>query len=163
MAESTPSNVQRPLRIKAASKRDPRTQFAGLPFRIVKAGGRRRIEVLMVTSRDSQRWIIPKGWPMDGMTPAAAAAQEVWEEAGAKGQVYDICLGLYSYQKWLDDEQSLPVIVAVFPVRVQSLEKEYPEAGLRRRKWMSPKKAAAKVEEPDLRQLIATFTLDRLG
>jgi len=162
MAVNLSPVTQRPLRIKAASKRDPRTQFAGLPFRVAKGGGGKRVEVLLVTSRDSRRWIIPKGWPMDGMTPAAAAACEVWEEAGARGKVFELCLGLYSYQKWMDDALTLPIIVAVFPVQVSELADDFPEAGLRKRKWMSLKKASGKVDEPDLRQLIATFSPDRL-
>lgn len=162
MSDTSSSNAQRPLRIRADSKRDPRTQFAGLPFRVVKTKKGKEVQVLMVTSRETQRWIIPKGWPMDGMTPAEAAAQEVWEEAGARGRGYDICLGLYSYRKWLSEDETLPVIVAVFPVKVRTLEDDYPEALQRRRKWMSLKKAASKVDERDLRQLIATFTVDRL-
>ncbi|OAN85380.1 NUDIX hydrolase [Jannaschia sp. EhC01] len=162
MADASPPSAQRPLRIRADSKRDPRTQFAGLPFRVLKGKAGKRVEVLLVTSRETQRWIIPKGWPMDGMTPAEAAAQEVWEEAGARGKGYDVCLGLYSYRKWMSEDESLPVIVAVFPVKVRTLEDDYPEVGERKRKWFSLKKAAAKVEERDLRQLIATFSVDRL-
>lgn len=162
MVDTPPTATQRPLRISAESKRDARTQFAGLPFRVVTGKKGKRVEVLLVTSRETKRWIIPKGWPMDGMTPAAAAAQEVWEEAGARGIGYEICLGLYSYGKWVSDDLTLPVIVAVFPVRVRTLEDDYPEASERRRKWMSLKKAASKVEERDLRQLIATFSIDRL-
>lgn len=162
MADPTPSPVQRPLRIRAETKRDPRTQFAGLPFREVKGKSGKRVEVMLITSRDTKRWLIPKGWPMDGMTPAQAAAQEVWEEAGARGVAYDVCLGLYSYRKGIDDAAFLTVIVAVFPVRVQELAEVYPEASERRRKWFSLKKAASKVEERDLRQLIATFSTDRL-
>lgn len=156
------SSAQRPLRIRAHSKRDPRTQFGGLPFRVVKGKKGNEIQVLLVTSRETKRWIIPKGWPMDGLTPADAAAQEVWEEAGARGKGYDVCLGLYSYRKWMSEDLSLPIIVAVFPVKVSALEDDYPEASERRRKWMSLKKAASKVEERDLRQLIATFSVDRL-
>nr|WP_166486277.1 NUDIX hydrolase [Jannaschia sp. CCS1] len=159
MSQPTP---QRPLRIRADDKRDPRTQFAGLPFRVVKGKQGKRVEVLLVTSRETQRWIIPKGWPMDGLTPADAAAQEVWEEAGARGRGYDLCLGLYSYRKWISATDYLPVIVAVFPVKVRELVDDYPEATQRRRKWFSLKKAAAKVEERDLRQLIETFSVDRL-
>lgn len=163
MNDASPSSPQRPLRIRADSKRDPRTQFAGLPFRVVKGKkGSKSVEVLLVTSRETQRWIIPKGWPMDGMTPANAAAQEVWEEAGARGKAYDVCLGLYSYRKWMNDNETLPIIVAVFPVKVEEMADDYPEASERRRKWFSLKKAASKVEERDLRQLIATFSLDRL-
>lgn len=162
MTDTSQPSVQRPLRIRADSKRDPRTQFAGLPFRVIKGKSGKRVEVLLVTSRDTRRWIIPKGWPMDGLTPANAAAQEVWEEAGARGKGYDVCIGLYSYRKWLSDDEILPVIVAVFPVKVRTLEDDYPEASQRRRKWFSLKKAASKVEERDLRQLIETFSLDRL-
>lgn len=162
MADTSPPSPQRPLRIRADSKRDPRTQFAGLPFRMVKGKRGKKVEVLLVTSRETQRWIIPKGWPMDGLTPAEAAAQEVWEEAGARGEGIDICLGLYSYRKWMSKDEALPIIVAVFPVKVHTLEDDYPEADERRRKWFSLKKAAAKVEERDLRQLIETFTLARL-
>ena len=93
---------------------------------------------------------------------AEAAAQEVWEEAGARGTCYDVCLGLYSYKKWVNKNLTLPIIVAVFPIKVRTLEDDYPEAHERKRRWFSLKKAAAKVEERDLRQLIATFTLDRL-
>ncbi len=162
MDDEPPLTPQRPLRIRADDKRDPRTQFAGLPFRVVKGKSGKRIEVLLVTSRETRRWIIPKGWPMDGMTPADAAVQEVWEEAGARGQGFDVCLGLYSYRKWMSDDVTLPIIVAVFPVKVRSVEEDYPEVAQRKRKWFSQKKAASKVEERDLSQLIATFALDRL-
>ncbi|MEQ8365469.1 MAG: NUDIX hydrolase, partial [Roseicyclus sp.] len=68
MAKKNANQV--PLRIAGASKRETRTQFAALPFRRKKSG----VEILLISSLDSGRWIIPKGWPMDGMTPAAAAA-----------------------------------------------------------------------------------------
>ncbi|GAB5448368.1 NUDIX hydrolase [Gymnodinialimonas sp.] len=162
MADTSQPNAQRPLRIRADTKRDPRTQFAGLPFRVIKGKSGKRVEVLLVTSRETRRWIIPKGWPMDGMTPAEAAAQEVWEEAGARGKAYDTCLGLYSYRKWISADAHLPVIVAVFPIKVRELAKDYPEASERKRKWFSLKKAASKIEERDLRQLIVAFTPERL-
>lgn len=154
---------QRPLRIATGLKRETRTQFAALPFRVSKKKGKAAIEVLLVSSRDSGRWIIPKGWPIDGMTPADAAAQEAWEESGAKGRVHDACIGLYSYNKWLDEDLSLPVIVAVFALKVEKLDDDYPEVAERRRKWMSLKKAAARVVEPELKQMLEGFSLDRLG
>ncbi|MEM7723584.1 MAG: NUDIX hydrolase [Pseudomonadota bacterium] len=151
MAKRT--KYQAPLRIGGGAKRETRTQFGALPFRRKKNG----IEVLAVTSLDTKRWIIPKGWPMDSATPAEAAAQEAWEEAGARGRVYETCVGLYSYSKWLDEELSLPVIVAVFGLEVSRLDDTFPEAGRRKRKWMSPKKAAARVDEPELKQIIRNF------
>ena len=83
----TPPPFQTPLRIGGAVKSESRTQFGALCFRrskTQKAG----VELLLVSSRDTGRWIIPKGWPMDRETPAAAAAMEAWEEAGVRGRVY---------------------------------------------------------------------------
>ena len=160
MAKLSPT--QRPLRIAGAAKRETRTQFAALPFRVSKKKGGKSIEILLISSLDSGRWIIPKGWPMDGLTPAEAAGQEAWEEAGIKGRVHEVCVGLYSYSKWIDEDLSLPVIVAVFPLAVKRLEEDFPEAGKRKRKWCSPKKAASRVLEPELKQLIKGFSLDRI-
>ena len=72
-----PKTFQPPLQIRGAPKRETRAQFAALCYRRRKTG----VEVLLVTSRDTKRWIIPKGWPMNGLTPANAAAQEAGEEA----------------------------------------------------------------------------------
>jgi len=149
---------QAPLRMGNAEKRDARTQFAALCFRRKKGA----LEILLVSSLYSGRWIVPKGWPIDAMTPGQAAAQEAWEEAGVRGRSHDQCLGLYSYSKWIDQEASLPVVVAVFGVEVDKLETEFPEAGRRKRKWFSPKKAANRVNEPVLKQIIRHFDPARL-
>ena len=106
--------------------------------------------------------LLPKGWPMDGLTPAEAAAHEAWEEAGVRGRIHDTCLGLYSYSKWIDKSLTLPVIVAVFPLEVKRLEDEFPAAGQRRRKWMTRKKAAQRIEEWELKHIIRSFSLDSL-
>ncbi len=145
--------VQGPLKVVGASKREPRSQFAALCFRRKKKG----VEILLISSRDSERWIIPKGWPMDGKTPSEAAAVEAWEEAGVKGSTLDLCVGLYAYRKEIDGSDPVPCIVSVFPIEVKSLAEKYPEAGERRRKWFSPKKAASKVREPDLKAILKGF------
>jgi len=148
-----PRRHQIPLRIGGASKRETRTQFGALPFRRKKGG----LEILLVSSLDTGRWIIPKGWPVDGMTPADAAAREAWEEAGARGRMHETCVGHYSYSKYLDEDLSLPVIVAVFGLEVQRLDDRFPEQGTRKRRWFTPGKAAARVDEPDLKQIIRAF------
>lgn len=145
--------TQAPLSIGKASKRDVRTQFAALCYRKRKD----ETQILLVTSRGTGRWILPKGWPMDGMTPAGAAEQEAWEEAGVSGKLKNICVGLYSSVKLLDDGLEAPCVVAVFPLKVTSLADDFPEAGERRRKWFSPKKAASMVLEPELQHLLRSF------
>lgn len=146
---------QSPMRLDGAGKREPRMQFAALPFRRRKA----EVEILLMTSRDTGRWIIPKGWPMDGKTPAEAAAQEAWEEGGLRGVVSETCAGFYSYSKLLpDDDGRTPCIVAVFPLEVRKLEGEYPEEGIRKLKWFPQRKAAARVDEPELKKIIRNFT-----
>lgn len=147
---------QSPLRIGAAPKSETRTQFGALCFRRSK-GKTAGHEILLVSSRDTGRWIVPKGWPIHGETPAGAAAMEAWEEAGVRGKVHDICVGHFSYQKFIDEELSLPVIVGVFPIEVQRLDKNFPEADERKRKWFTPKKAARRVTEPELRQILMSF------
>ncbi|MBF9031578.1 NUDIX domain-containing protein [Rhodobacterales bacterium HKCCE3408] len=156
--ESNPHTYQAPLQIGDVPKRETRTQFAALCYRRRKSD----CEVLLLTSLDTKRWIIPKGWPMDGMTPADAAAREAWEEGGVRGHVFDACIGIYSYTKVMQGEPDLPVVVAVFPLEVSRLVDEYPEAGLRKRKWFPPKKAAARVQELELKQLLREFDPSRL-
>jgi len=148
-----------PIALRNRRKSDLRTQFAALCFCVDKGKPR----VLMVTSRGTGRWILPKGWPIDGKTPAEAALREAWEEAGVKGRVAGRCLGLFSYRKILPGDGGLPCVAMVYPVRVTSLAGSYPEKGQRRRKWMTPAKAATKVEEPELAQILRAFDPARLS
>jgi 8-oxo-dGTP pyrophosphatase MutT (NUDIX family) len=145
---------QEPIDLQDGGKRDVRTQFGALCYRVRNGDP----QVLLVTSRESRRWIIPKGWPMDGETPADAAGTEAWEEAGVKGKVRNVCLGIYTYAKRIEGENSIPCVVAVFPVKVKSVEKNYPEKDQRTRKWFSLKKAAKLVDERDLGQIIKHFS-----
>ncbi|MBT0956200.1 NUDIX hydrolase [Alphaproteobacteria bacterium KMM 3653] len=134
------------------SKRDLRTQFGALCYRVV--GG--KTQILLITSRTRKRWILPKGWPMDGESPTHAAETEAWEEAGAKGKIKPVCIGIYGYRKQFDGEE-MPCMVAIFPLKVKSLASDFPERDERRRKWFSLAKAAKKVDEPELRHLISRF------
>lgn len=149
---STRPTKLRPVRTSGHGKRGVRTQFGALCWRM--RGG--KPEVLLVTSRRTKRWIIPKGWPMNGETPTKAASQEAWEEAGVKGEASGQCLGIYSYLKDIDGAD-LPVIVAVFPVEVHKQKAKFPEARERKVKWMRPKRAAKSVAEPELRDILRSF------
>ncbi|MEQ9259107.1 MAG: NUDIX hydrolase [Roseovarius sp.] len=142
-----------PISLRSRPKHDVRTQFAALCYRIRND----KPEFLMVTSRGTKRWIIPKGWPEDGMTPGESALREAWEEAGVTGRVTGPTLGLFSYHKEGGPDGTLPCVAMVYPVRVQALADDYPEISERRRKWMRPKKAASKVSEPELAHILRSF------
>lgn len=131
-----------------------RLQYGALCWRTGSDG----VEVLLITSRDTGRWVIPKGWPMPGLAPEAAAAQEAWEEAGVDGVINPLCIGRFGYQKCLSVTASVPCAVAVYGLRVASMAKTFPEARERQRKWFSLGEAATLVAEPELAQIIAGFT-----
>ncbi|NOX74368.1 MAG: NUDIX hydrolase [Alphaproteobacteria bacterium] len=129
------------------------TQYAALCYRARKG---RKVEILLVTSRKTGRWIPPKGWPMKGKSPEKAAAQEAFEEAGVKGQVYDFALGRYRYKR--ENGVGKPSDEAyIFPLEVEKLAKRFKEKGQRKIKWFSPKKAAMLVREPKLKKIIREF------
>lgn len=144
---------QMPISLHGARKDELRTQFAALCYRVRRG----KVQVLLVTSRGSKRWIVPKGWPMDSKTPAASALQEAWEEAGVIGRADDRCLGVFTYAKEIGDSSDVPCLAMLYPVLVKSLSKQYPESDQRRRTWVSRKKAARMVSEPELARLIQEF------
>ena len=127
-------------------------QFSALCFRTV-AG---KAQVLLVTPRGSGRWILPKGNPMDGCSPAETARQEAWEEAGVSGKVFDRSLGSFDYIKD-PGEADIPCRIDVYPLKVKKLLDRFPEKGQRRRKWFSLREAAAKVEEAELQKILRSF------
>ena len=110
--------------------------------------------VLLVTSRGTGRWIIPKGWPMDGRSVGGAALREAWEEAGVRGEVEETAFGRYSYDKKLAKGLSAPVEVQVHLVRVEGLDKNFPERKQRQRRWFTPAEAAGLVDEAGLARLL---------
>ncbi|MFT4254070.1 MAG: NUDIX hydrolase, partial [Caulobacter sp.] len=130
-----------------------RRQVAALPWRGEGAG----LEILLVSSRETRRWVIPKGWPMKDKADHQAAAQEAYEEAGLDGRIADAAVGQYEYLKRLKSGAARLVKVDVFPMRVTGEHATWPEKGQRTLKWMGPVEAALAVQEPELRDLIARF------
>lgn len=140
--------------IRPMMQRPRRLQVAALCYR--DFGTERKI--LVVTSRGTGRWIIPKGWPMNGKNSAQAALQEAWEEAGvAKGEAQDTAVGQYRYDKVKAKGWTVPVEALVFPVKVKELADRFPEADQRKRKWVSTEEAANLVREPELKAILANF------
>ena len=131
-----------------------RQQVAALCYR----GKGARKEVLLITSRDTGRWIIPKGWPMRGKDGPGSAMQEAWEEAGVRKATYaGDPIGCYTYEKRKADGVSFPVETTVYPVSVEKLENKFPEVKQRKRAWYRPKEAAKLVNEPELQSILRAF------
>ncbi|MFM5894467.1 MAG: DUF47 family protein [Novosphingobium sp.] len=133
----------------------PRTirQIAALPYRSNDAGA---VSVLLVTSRESKRWVVPKGNPGTG-SPHLSAAIEAREEAGVTGAICPIPLGQYRYRKTRKTGASLMVDVDVYPLSVSQELDTWKEAAERTRRWFSLGEAADMVDEPDLAALIRSF------
>lgn len=134
-------------------RRPKRTQFAALCYRRTKAG----LEILLVTSRDTGRWVIPKGWPMGSKPAHVVAETEAREEAGVKGIVEHDALGSFGYGKAMPEGLVLPCEVQVHAMEVTGCVKDYKEKGVRRLEWVSPAEAEARVAEPGLKKLIRAF------
>jgi len=112
-------------------------------------------EVLLVSSRGTGRWILPKGWPIDGLNAGEAALQEAWEEAGVrKGALDSRAIGTYIYDKALDAGWSIEIETHVYPVEVEDMRDRFPESLQRRRTWVAPSVAANMVHEPGLQSIL---------
>lgn len=119
---------------------------------------RDRIQILLVTSRDTGRWVIPKGWPIKGLTLAETAAREAWEEAGVTGTFDVEAAGSFVYLKALNQRKDmLPCEVQVHALRVTKVAAKFPERKERRRKWFGAVRAARLVDEAGLSALILGF------
>ena len=134
----------------------PRNQYGAICWRKAAFG----LDVLLITSRETGRWVIPKGWPIKGISAAASAAREAWEEAGVEGKLSETCLGVFLYQKILPQDQSIPCAVAIYGLRVEKLSRRYPEQRQRRRKWFAAREAADLVAEPELSALLLALDQD---
>ncbi|MFS8047917.1 NUDIX hydrolase [Rhizobium sp. BR 314] len=136
-------------------RRPPRQQYAALCYRLKKKTG--ELEMLLLTSRDTGRWVIPKGWPMPGKLSHEVAAREAYEEAGVRGAVETTPLGSFGYDKVLKDGIQVPCRVQVYALEVNELVKNFKEKGERTMEWVSCDEAVKRVREPELRDLILAF------
>ena len=138
-------------------QRPRQLQTAALCYRATDEGR----QVLLITSLDSGRWIIPKGWLMRDKNASEAAVVEAWEEAGVRpGRISRQPVGSYVYDKIKSSGLPVTVETLVFAVEVRALEDSFPEAGQRERRWLDPAEAAERVREPGLRQILLEFEAD---
>ncbi|MBR9765674.1 MAG: NUDIX hydrolase [Rhodobacteraceae bacterium] len=133
--------------------RPARYQVAALCHR----GKGQGLRILLITSRDTGRWVLPKGWPKRGHDAGGTALEEAWEEAGIKPCGTPALVGRYHYHKRLDGGLPVPTRVEVFAIPVSGLLDDYPEKGQRKRQWMTPAEAAEAVDEEELSALLSTF------
>jgi 8-oxo-dGTP pyrophosphatase MutT (NUDIX family) len=141
-----------------SKERRHRAQVAALPVRFGPGG----LDVLLVTSRDTGRWIIPKGWPMKGRKDHQAAAQEAFEEAGVSGRIDKHPIGAFTYQKRLTDRVE-PCRVMVYILEVEHEFDAWVERDQRKRQWFSQEEAAARVREPALTAIILALASPRVS
>ncbi len=134
------------------ANRKPIKQSAVLAYQERK----NQLQVVLVTSLDTQRWVLPKGHLADGMTPSDSAALEAFEEAGVEGDVSRQSIGSYDYMKTEPKGGGLRR-VEVFPMEVSRVRRNWPEKSVRDRKWMPIEDAVRAVEEKKLKKLMAQF------
>jgi 8-oxo-dGTP pyrophosphatase MutT (NUDIX family) len=128
-------------------------QYGALPWR--NACG--SIEILLITTRNTKRWIVPKGWPIGGLSPRECAACEALEEAGVDGEVAEQALGSFRYDKRRKSGDLIPCTVHLFAIEVFHQHENWPEKAARERYWCSVADAVARVAEPTLQHLISNF------
>ncbi len=141
--------------LRKAKKGETVRQVAAVPYRLNERG---EIEVLLVTSRETRRFIIPKGWPMKGKSGRKAAAIEALQEAGVAGRTLKAPAGAYSYWKRLSS-RFVRVDVVVYLLEVTEEFTDWRERKSRQRAWLSPADAAVLIDEPELAALVRGLTV----
>lgn len=139
--------------LRKALKGEPVRQVAAIPFRILQDGS---MEVMLVTSRETQRFVVPKGWPMKGKSSRKTAAIEAEQEAGVVGKVLNEPVGVYPYWKRLETS-FVRVDVTVYLLAVTEEREDWRERNARQRAWLSPADAALLIDEPELATLVAAL------
>lgn len=140
--------------VRAEPDREPRVQAAALPWRRTPLG---ELQVLLITSRETRRWVIPKGWPIKGLSSSQTAAREAFEEAGVEGEVAKKKIGSFHYDKRLRSGREQKVRVAVYPLKVDTEREAWPEVQQREKLWLAPEAAADLVVEPELAAMLRAF------
>ena len=137
---------------KRKPKLKPRRQYGALPYR---AG--EHLEILLITTRETGRWVIPKGWPMIGRSPRGSAAREALEEAGVVGKTGRGKLGSFDYIKLMATGERIPCRVSVYPLAVTEQKANWAEQHQRQVQWFPWDEAVDLVQEPGLKAIIRAF------
>lgn len=136
------------------AKKKETVQYAALPY-LIEDGHPR---VLLVTSRETRRWILPKGKPEKKLAPHAVAAHEAYEEAGVRGAVAEEPFAAFMSTKRLASGREIPCEIKVFLLEVGQILPEWPEMHQRERRWTTPGEAALLSSESGLIDVLLTFS-----
>ena len=128
-------------------------QYAALPWRLTGD----RLEILLITTLTTRRWLVPKGWPVNGCSPSECAAQEAFEEAGVVGTTSPQAVGSFDHLKRRKAGGAILCHVDVFALEVERQRRTWPEKAMRETCWCSVAEAMARISEPGLKRLIAKF------
>lgn len=139
--------------VRKAKKGERVRQVAAIPYRLDDKG---EVAVMLVTTRTTRRFTVPKGWPMKRKSGRKAALTEAWEEAGVKGTAAREPIGRYSYWKRLPAGFVL-VNVTAYAVEVDEVAETWPEVKTRERAWLPVADAALLIDEPELSTLVREF------
>jgi 8-oxo-dGTP pyrophosphatase MutT (NUDIX family) len=134
-----------------------RVQYGALPYRFTPTAA---LEILVVTTRQSRQWIVPKGWPIKRLSPAKSAAREAFEEAGVRGKIGARALGVFRYKKGANGNgngSDPDYEVKIFPLLVRRQSATWPEFGQRVVQWVDPEKAIALIRDPELKTIVEKF------
>jgi 8-oxo-dGTP pyrophosphatase MutT (NUDIX family) len=133
-----------------------RVQYGALPYRFTPMAA---LEILVVTTRQSRRWIVPKGWPIKRLTPSKSAAREAFEEAGVRGKIGARAIGVFRYKKTTAEKNGADpdYEVKIFPLLVRRQSAAWPEYGQRVVQWVDPEKAISLIREPELKTIVEKF------
>jgi 8-oxo-dGTP pyrophosphatase MutT (NUDIX family) len=132
-------------------------QFGALCYRINRHTN--SVEFLLITTRETRRWTIPKGWPMGDLQPHRVAQQEAYEEAGVRGKVSRTAIGSFTYNKRLPTGGQQRCVVEVYDLKVQRMVQDFKERGQREIVWLSLGDALAMVAEPELKGLFRAIAI----
>lgn len=136
------------------ASRLPVVQYGALPWRRTPDG----VQILLITTRHTRRWIVPKGWPDEGRDPQECAAQEAYEEAGVIGDIGQEVIGVFVHRKQLKSGQMVSCRIHVYAMEVTDLCADWAEQDVRETKWCSVDEALALVGDSGLRRIIAKFS-----
>jgi ADP-ribose pyrophosphatase YjhB (NUDIX family) len=129
-------------------------QSAAIPYKMDDQG---KLVILLVTSRRTRRWIIPKGKVKPRTLPSRSAEHEAFEEAGVLGRIGKQPVGAYWQGDALPSGPEGSLHVQAFALEVTEELPVWDEMHLRKRRWFRLKDALRAIDDLEIRALLRDF------